>query len=189
MGSESPMRNHLHQHWAATGPLVETEPRRTPAPRFLSHLAGEEWAGREKLAKDCELAALSEFQAQAVLECARGGNAQTFAEKHRCSMRTARATIERAANRIQGRVNFQQRKNAYWREVLECMKPEKGGEAQRPQTGLLPYINPEGYDTWGEYLQARRDPRNNRTVAVRAKTITEHDLEHCGEAILQEAFS
>lgn len=173
------------------GRLRETTAKahRGSAPRFERMSAGEEWAGREWLADHCEKAGLSVFQSQAVLECATGGNARTFAEKHRCELKKARATIERAAARLQGAVRFQERKNRYWRELLECMKPEKGGEAPQPMVGLLPYVDHDGYPSWGDYLQALRDPRNNRTVTTRARAITEHDLKVSGEALLQEAFS
>ncbi len=173
-----------------SGPIQEVDPKkhRPPAPRFLVADAGAEWEGQEILAGLCEKSGLSEFQAAAALECAQGGDATSFAKRQGCSLFAARKRIHEASRGIQRELDFCARKNRYWRDLLDCMRAGEGGSGPRPLVGLMPWVDTENHETWQDYLSTLREPRNYRTVPLRSRIITEHDLGHSSQAVLQEAF-
>ena len=156
--------------------------------RFMRDVAPESWTDFPTIARECEQKGLTEFQAAAVLECMQGGSAETFADKRRCSRKTARAVVAKAAHRLMDMLDFNQRQSEYWREILACMVGHRGGYECRPLVGVLPHTNTGNQDT-KELRKTLSDPRNYRTVSFRSPLISSHDLPPSGEAFLQELAS
>jgi hypothetical protein len=149
--------------------------KRGHAPRFLVSEAGPHWQGRELLADHCEKAGMTDFQAEAALECVKGGDPETFARAQGCSQRTAKLVFAKVTDKLSQRLGFDAEKRRYWRDLLDCMKPAEG-RLPDPLVGLMPMVDTENHPTWAAYLETLREPRNYRTVPLRGRVVTPDDL-------------
>lgn len=171
----------------------QTKSRRPPPPRFyVSDLKPDlhpAWFRDDEpipLARPCEKARLTTFQADAVLDVSKGGNATAFSLRRGVPRRAAVRAIESAALSLQRLSDFQARRVTYWREVFACWSNRDQSGGAEPLVGLLPYVDYHNASSPEECVRLLQDPGNYRTVVLRGKPVTTHDLPAGAEAFLVE---
>lgn len=104
------MRNHLHQHWAATGPLVETEPSQ--------HVqAKAAWVAQK--AREADLTPTEQQVAE--LAIAHRKSARAIAQALGMKRNQAEVTQAKALNALSQLPDFWEAARQFERDLLPCV--------------------------------------------------------------------